>query len=121
PSELAPTVGETLHELFLAAGFPVDLFARLPATREAGPQLLEADVDHIVFTGSADVGRKVAVRCAERLIPTTLELSGCDALFVLDDADAALGAGAACFGTTLNVGQPCLSVRRAFVHRSKQD
>ena len=121
PSELAPTVAEALHELFLAAGFPPDLFVRLPATREAGPQLLEADVDHVLFTGSAAVGRKVAVRCAERLIPTTLELSGCDALFVLDDADAGLAARAAWFGATLNLGQTCLAVRRAFVHRSKHD
>lgn len=121
PSELAPTVGAVLHELFLAAGFPADLFVRLPADREAGPQLLEADVDHVLFTGSADVGRKVAVRCAERLIPTTLELSGCDALFVLDDADPGLAARAAWFGTTLNLGQTCIAVRRVFVHRSKYD
>jgi len=118
PSELAPAVGAAMHELFLAAGVPPDLFARLPATREAGPQLLEADVDHVLFTGSVDVGRKIAVRCAERLIPTTLELSGCDVQFVLGDADAALAARAAWFGTTLNLGQTCLAVRRVFVERS---
>jgi acyl-CoA reductase-like NAD-dependent aldehyde dehydrogenase len=110
-----------MHELFLAAGFPTDLFTRLPATREAGPQLLEADVDHVLFTGSADIGRRIAVRCAERLIPTTLELSGCDALFVLADADAALAARAAWYGATLNLGQTCISVRRVFVHRSIHD
>jgi acyl-CoA reductase-like NAD-dependent aldehyde dehydrogenase len=121
PSELAPTVGEAMYELFLAAGFPPDLFARLPATREAGPQLLDADLDHVLFTGSADVGRKIAVRCAERLIPTTLELSGCDALFVLADADPALAARAAWYGTTLNLGQTCISVRRVFVHRALHD
>ena len=121
PSEMAPTVGAAMHELFLSAGFPADLFIRLPATREAGPQLLETDVDHVVFTGSVEVGRKIAVRCAERLVPTTLELSGCDALFVLDDADPALAARAAWFGTTLNLGQTCLAVRRAFVHRGRYD
>lgn len=121
PSELAPTVAEVLHERFLAAGFPPDLFARLPATREAGPKLLEVDLDHVVFTGSVEVGRKIAVRCAERLIPTTLELSGCDALFVLDDADPGLAARAAWYGATLNLGQTCLAVRRAFVHRSQYD
>src|SRR5262249_41547957 len=63
-------------------------------------------------------GRKVAVRCAERLIPTTLELSGCDALFVLADADPELAARAAWYGATLNLGQTCISVRRVFVHRS---
>jgi acyl-CoA reductase-like NAD-dependent aldehyde dehydrogenase len=121
PSELSATVSEAIHTVFLAAGFPPDLFARLPATREAGAQLLEADVDHVLFTGSVEVGRKIAVRCAERLIPTTLELSGCDALFVLGDADPGLAAKAAWYGATLNLGQTCLAVRRAFVHRSRHD
>jgi acyl-CoA reductase-like NAD-dependent aldehyde dehydrogenase len=119
PSELSTTGSELLHELFIAAGFPADLFIRLPATREAGPALLESDVDHVVFTGSLDVGRRIAIRCAERMIPTTLELSGCDALFVLDDADPELAARAAWFGVTLNLGQTCLAIRRAFVHRSR--
>jgi acyl-CoA reductase-like NAD-dependent aldehyde dehydrogenase len=121
PSELAVVGGEFLHRLFLDAGFPSDLFVRLPATREAGPQLAEADVDHVLFTGSADVGRKLAARLGERLISSTLELSGCDAALVLADADVALAAKAVWFGATLNVGQTCLAVRRAFVHRSRYD
>src|SRR5207253_6335994 len=52
PSELMPKTAALMHELFLKAGYPPDLLRLLPATREAGPQLAEADVDHIVFTGS---------------------------------------------------------------------
>src|SRR5207248_2286813 len=48
PSELSPAGAPAMHELFLTAGFPPDLFVRLPATREAGPQLLEADLDHVL-------------------------------------------------------------------------
>jgi acyl-CoA reductase-like NAD-dependent aldehyde dehydrogenase len=121
PSELAVTSGELLHEIFIAAGFPQDLFVRLPAMREAGPQLLEEDIDHLIFTGSADVGRKIAARLGQRLISSTLELSGCDALFVLEDANVGLAAKAAWYGAKLNVGQTCLAVRRAFVHRSRYD
>lgn len=117
PSELVPTVAESMHGLFLGAGFPADLFARLPADRELGRQLVEADIDHLVFTGSADVGRKVAGRLGERLIPSTMELSGCDAMVVLDDADVQLAAQAAWYGSMLNVGQTCLAVRRVFVDR----
>jgi len=121
PSELTPVFAEFLHELFLQAGFPAELFVRLPADRESGTLLVEADVDHVIFTGSANVGRKIAARLGERLIPCTLELSGCDAMFVLDDADTILAARAAWFGSTINVGQTCLAVRRAFVHRSKYE
>lgn len=118
PSELMPRTAERLHRLFLAAGFPADLLQLLPATREAGPQLVEADIDHLVFTGSAAVGRRIAARLGERLISSTLELSGVDALFVAADADLSLAAQAAWFGMTLNQGQTCLAVRRIFVERS---
>ncbi|MSR52385.1 MAG: aldehyde dehydrogenase family protein [Gemmataceae bacterium] len=121
PSELTPTFAEFLHELFLQAGFPAELFVRLPADRESGVLLVESDIDHVIFTGSANVGRKIAARLGERLIPCTLELSGCDSMFVLDDADPILAARAAWFGSTMNVGQTCLAVRRAFVHRSKYE
>jgi acyl-CoA reductase-like NAD-dependent aldehyde dehydrogenase len=121
PSELVPTVSEYLHELFLSAGFPADLLVRFPAERDLGAQLVEADIDHLVFTGSAAVGRKVAARLGERLIPSTLELSGCDALYVLEDADAELAARAAWYAATLNAGQTCLAVRTAYVHRTRYD
>ena len=119
PSENSPQSAALVHRLFLEAGFPPELFALSPATREAGPQLAEADVDHVVFTGSDTVGRKLAARLGERLVPSTLELSGCDPLFVLEDADVRLAAHAAWFAFTLNRGQTCIAARRVFVHRSR--
>jgi acyl-CoA reductase-like NAD-dependent aldehyde dehydrogenase len=118
PSEIAPASAAILHALLLHAGFPADLCFMLEATREAGQALTEAAVDHLVFTGSAATGRIIARKLGERLIPSTLELSGCDAQFVLEDADVSLAARAAWFGATLNRGQTCLAVRRAFVQRS---
>jgi acyl-CoA reductase-like NAD-dependent aldehyde dehydrogenase len=117
PSEVAPATAEALVDLFRRAGFAPDLVGVLPANREMGPALAEADVDHVVFTGSVEVGRRLAARLGQRLVSSTLELSGCDAQLVLDDADVRLAARAAWFGTTLNRGQTCIAVRRAFVHR----
>lgn len=117
PSEVAPASAAVLRELFREAGYATDLIQVLPATREAGRDLAEADVDHVVFTGSSATGRKLAETLGRRLVPSTLELSGCDALFVLDDADVGLAARAAWFGATVNRGQTCLAARRAFVHR----
>ena len=118
PSELTPETAVVLHDLFLKAVYPPDLMQRLPATREAGPQLGDAAVDHVIFTGSANVGRKLAARLGERLVSSTLELSGVDAMFVLADADVALAARAAWFGATINKGQTCLAVRRIIVQRA---
>jgi acyl-CoA reductase-like NAD-dependent aldehyde dehydrogenase len=118
PSELTPQTAVILHDLFLKAGYPANLVRRLPATRETGPQLADAAVDHVVFTGSANVGRKLAARLGERLVSSTLELSGIDAMFILVDADIDLAARAAWFGANINKGQTCLAVRRIFVDRA---
>jgi acyl-CoA reductase-like NAD-dependent aldehyde dehydrogenase len=118
PSEVAPTTATALLSLFRRACFPTNLVQMIEPTREAGSALTEAAVDFVVFTGSADVGRRVAAHLADRLIPSTMELSGCDAQFVLEDADLNLAAKAAWFGATVNRGQTCLAVRRVFVDRS---
>jgi acyl-CoA reductase-like NAD-dependent aldehyde dehydrogenase len=118
PSEVAPASAAALFALLEPAGLPRDLVQLLEATRAGGQELAEADVDHVCFTGSSAVGRVLAATLGRRLISSTLELSGCDAMFVLDDADVDLAARAAWFGATLNRGQTCLAVRRAFVHRS---
>ena len=121
PSENSVQTAEVTHELFLAAGFPKDLLQLLPATREAGPELAEAEIDHLVFTGSDGVGRRLAAKLGERLVPSTLELSGCDVMFVLPDANLEMAARAAWFGVTLNRGQTCIAVRRIFVPREKAE
>ncbi len=117
PSEVAPSSATALFNLVERAGYPKDLVLRTEASREGGPAMAEADVDHVIFTGHADTGRRLARRLGERLVSSTLELSGLDAEFVLDDADVELAAKAAWFGATMNRGQTCLAVRRVFVQR----
>lgn len=118
PSEVAPQCAMTLFDLLLKAGYSSSLIQRLDCSRDMGSRLIEADIQHLIFTGSAPTGRRIASRLGERLISSTLELSGCDSLFVLEDADVAMAARAALFGVLLNGGQTCLAVRRVFVHQS---
>lgn len=118
PSELTPRTAETILDLLIRSGLPADLVIPLPATREAGPQLAETAVDLVHFTGSDTVGRRLAARLGERLVPAILELSGVDAVFVLPDADVRMAARAVAYGVLLNSGQTCLAPRRIFVARS---
>jgi len=118
PSEVAPASAVALSALLTKAGYPGDLVYTMPATREGGGELAAADVDHIVFTGSDVTGRLLAATLGKRLVSSTLELSGCDAMFVLEDADVHLAARAAWFGFRLNRGQTCIAVRRALVHQN---
>ncbi len=118
PSELAPRSAVALFDLLDRAAYPKGLIELLPASRDAGQALALTDVDHVLFTGSSTTGRRLAETLGRRLISSTLELSGCDAMFVLDDADPSLAARAAWFGMTLNHGQTCIAVRRVFVQQT---
>ncbi|NUM56714.1 MAG: aldehyde dehydrogenase family protein [Candidatus Hydrogenedentes bacterium] len=118
PSEVAPRTGELIADLIARAGFPDGLFQLLPASRDAGPQLAEADIDHVAFTGSSTTGRVLASTLGRRLVTSTLELSGCDLLLLLEDGNVPLAARGAWFGATANAGQACVGTRRAFVPRS---
>lgn len=115
PSENTPQTAEALNALLLDAGAPCDLLVKLPVDRAAGPQLCEANIDYLHFTGSDAVGRRIASRLGDRLIPSTLELSGCDAFIVMADAALDLAVRTAWYGLTLNNGQTCISARRAIV------
>jgi acyl-CoA reductase-like NAD-dependent aldehyde dehydrogenase len=74
-----------------------------------------ANSDYVHFTGSTATGRKVAVACAERLIPYSLELGGKDPAVVLADADIDRAANGIAWGGMNNSGQVCVSVERVYV------
>lgn len=117
PSERCPRTHAALLGL-LARGLPDGMLVWTDATREAGERLLAGGrFDHVVFTGSSAVGRRVAQRCALDMIPSTLELSGSDSALVLADADPVRAARAVWNGFTMNAGQTCMAPRRAIVAR----
>ena len=102
-------------DLAALAGLDWQLIQLLPDTPEAGRAALEAGPEKVLLTGSADTGREVLAEAGRRLIPSTAELSGCDALFVLPGADLERTAKAIRFGLTLNGGATCIAPRRVFV------
>ena len=98
-----------------SAGAPTGLVQVLDETPEAGKAAVAAGFDKICFTGSAETGKAVLSSAAETLTQTTVELSGCDAVFILESADLDRAARAIAFGLTLNSGQTCIAPRRIFV------
>src|SRR3954447_13150613 len=103
------------------AGLPPGLIQVVTGSgSELGPELIDR-VDYVMFTGSTEVGRKVASQAAERLIPSSMELGGKNAMLVLEDADldrVVEGAERAMFS---NAGQLCISIERLLVHDSAAD
>jgi len=52
PSEVVPSCSAALFDLLRRAGYPDGVVRMLAPTRENGPALLEADIDHLVFTAT---------------------------------------------------------------------
>jgi acyl-CoA reductase-like NAD-dependent aldehyde dehydrogenase len=116
PSEVTPRSGALVAELF-AGILPDGVLGLVQGAGEVGAALCGADVDLVVFTGSVATGRKVAHACAERLVPSSLELGGKDAAIVLADANLERAANGVVWGAMMNAGQNCASIERVYVEK----
>jgi betaine-aldehyde dehydrogenase len=116
PSELTP-----LSTLMLAPCFdhlPAGVVNLVAGAGDVGEAIVgDARVDCIAFTGSVDTGKRIAMKCAERVARINLELGGKDPFIVLPDVadriDVAAKGGA--WAAYLNAGQVCTSAERFYV------
>jgi len=120
PSEVTPRVIEALFETVRAVPELAAVFDYVTGAGDVG-QAVIGEADTICFTGSVPTGRKVAVACAERLIPCNLELGGKDPCIVTASADLERAATAVLRGAVYATGQVCYSVERVYVHESVHD
>ena len=118
PSEVTPTSGDALRDLFDECDLHPHLFSVVQGDGAVGAQLIAARPDKVFFTGSVATGKKVMAGAAAFPIPVCLELGGVDAMIVCDDADLDYATSAALWGATFNGGQVCASVERLLLHRS---
>lgn len=103
------------------AGLPPDLVHVVTGPGpELGPPLIET-VDFLMFTGSTATGRRLAQQAAERLIDSSMELGGKNAMIVLDDADLAWAVPGAVRAAFSNAGQLCISAERLYVEAAIHD
>jgi aldehyde dehydrogenase (NAD+) len=119
PSEDVPWVGQITAEIYKEAGFPPGVFNMIHGDGQVGDDLIHEDVDHICFTGSADVGMHVRKVCAESWHKTcSCEMGSKSAVIIHEDANYDM-AMAACLASAYKLsGQRCVSASRLIVHRS---
>lgn len=121
PGRMGGPVLAAFRTICLEAGLDPRLFALLDESPEAATEAVHAGVDKVLLTGSATSGQRVLETLAPLLVPATLELSGCDAVFVLADADLDQVARALYFGLHWNGSETCIAPRRVFVpHDQRQ-
>jgi len=119
PSEVTPLSGVEFVRGWTEIGAP-PVLGVATGYGATGAALID-NVDYMQFTGSTATGRKVAVACAERLIPVSLELGGKDPAIVLADADLDRAANGITWGAFFNSGQVCVSIERVYVEAPVYD
>lgn len=117
PSELAPRTAEVIEKL-VAATFERSLVATVTGGPDVAQALLAEPFDHVFFTGSTAVGRKVLEATAKHLSPVVLELGGKSPCLVDASVDISVAARRIAWGKTVNAGQTCVAPDYLLVHRS---
>lgn len=120
PSELTPRTSVVIHQMMTDC-FSSDIVTVELGAKEKTEELLTYKFDHVFFTGSTPVGRIIAQACAERLIPTTLELGGKSPTVVDETCDLAEAADKIFWGKFLNRGQTCIAPDYVLVQASALD
>ena len=120
PSELTPATSSLLAEL-VSATFREDEFAVVEGDADMGQAFAALAFDHLFFTGSTAVGRKVAQAAAANLTPVTLELGGKSPAVFDPDADFASSVPRLMVGKLLNAGQTCIAPDYALVPAARLD
>jgi coniferyl-aldehyde dehydrogenase len=97
---LATIIGEFFHPLELCVTTGGEDVAR---------DFSELPFDHLFFTGSTAIGKRVMRAAAENLTPLTLELGGKSPVVINDDANLADAATRIIYGKLINGGQTCVA------------
>jgi len=119
PSEHTPRTSAFLHDL-LADVFPAERVAVVQGDAALASALAGSPLDHLVFTGSAAVGRKVMAAAAQHLTPLTLELGGKSPAIVCSDYPLDKAAARLATGKWFNAGQTCIAPDYVLVDSRRQ-
>jgi betaine-aldehyde dehydrogenase len=122
PSNL--TSGTTVHlaRMVREAGVPDGAVNVVTGSGGVGGALVDhPGVDMISFTGSTEVGRRIARQAGEQLKRTELELGGKNPQIICADADLDRAIDAAVYGALFNQGECCNAGSRLLVEAAVAD
>lgn len=116
PSEITAATTQLMQELISKYFDPCEV-----AVLSGGPEVAEAfsrlPFDHLMFTGSTEVGRRVMESAARHLVPVTLELGGKCPVIIGRSADLERAIDRILLGKLANAGQICLAPDHVFAPR----
>jgi acyl-CoA reductase-like NAD-dependent aldehyde dehydrogenase len=115
PASATMQCGIEIEKTILNSGASEGVFSTVIGKSQIAEMLIDSPIDGVTFTGSIEIGAKVAQRATGRLKKCVLELGGSDPFIVLDDADIEKAAQGAIKGRFLNCGQSCVASKRFIV------
>lgn len=118
PSELVPQTSALLSTL-IGAYFAPEEVTVIEGGVDVAAAFSAQPFDHLVFTGSTAVGRKVMAAAAANLTPVTLELGGKSPTIVAPDYNHDSAARDIVFGKLMNAGQTCIAPDYVLVEKGR--
>ena len=116
PSEQTPAVADFMGQLWAQAGLPAGVLTIVHGGGDVGRELAGAEIDGLLFTGSAHVGAALARQFAgtpHRIL--ALEMGGNNPLVAWDVNDIEAAAATVVQSAFLSAGQRCTNARRLIV------
>ena len=120
PSEIAPRTAEVMARA-VAEFFDPEVLAVVNGGPDVAAEFSRQPWNHLVFTGSTNVGKLIMKAAAENLVPVTLELGGKSPVLIGRNADIGNAAERIAIGKGANSGQLCVSPDTVWVHASQLD
>ncbi len=123
PSEKTPATGQMLIEYYRKAGIPAGVVCLVQGGPETGKKLAaHADIDGLLFTGSAQTGIALNRQFAQRPDKIlALEMGGNNPIIVWDTRDIHSAAVLVVQSAFLSAGQRCTAARRLIVKDDMYD
>jgi succinylglutamic semialdehyde dehydrogenase len=113
PSELTPSIGALVADLWAEAGLPDGVLSVVQGGRDTGAALLEAEIDGVLFTGSAETGAFIHAKFGGRPeVILALEMGGNNPLLAWEPADPEAAADIITQSAFITTGQRCSCARR---------
>ncbi|PKG82399.1 coniferyl-aldehyde dehydrogenase [Colwellia sp. 75C3] len=107
-SEFTPNTNRIMKRL-IASAFPPEKVTVICGGSSVAAHFTHLNFDHIVFTGSTAIGKKVMAAASENLTPVTLELGGKSPVIIGKDIDISTAVTRFLVAKTLNSGQTCVA------------
>jgi aldehyde dehydrogenase (NAD+) len=123
PAQDTPWSAVKFVEILLEAGIPPAVVQLVTGfgSEVGAPLVAHRDITGVSFTGSTEVGCRIAAVCGENGKRVSLEMGGKNAQLVMEDADLELAIEGVLWGAFGTTGQRCTATSRLVLHDAIHD